>query len=121
VHLVFTTDGGAPLRRSHLSRYWRAAVAEVGAPHGTTFHDLRHLYASLIRHGESAKVVQARLGHARAAGTLDTYAHLWSDSDHRTRLASTASSPLLRTLCGLTRWRPDVPAGQAVDVGGVGR
>jgi integrase len=63
-------------------------VANAGAPHGTGFHDLRHFYASLlIRHGESVKVVQARLGHASAAETLDTYSHLWPDSDHRTRAA----------------------------------
>jgi integrase len=33
------------------------------------------------------KVVQARLGHATAAETLDTYSHLWPDSEDRTRLA----------------------------------
>ncbi|WP_307824937.1 tyrosine-type recombinase/integrase [Geodermatophilus bullaregiensis] len=55
---------------------------------GVTFHWLRHCYASLlIRHGESVKTVQARLGHASASETLDTYSHLWSDSDDRTRAA----------------------------------
>lgn len=50
-------------------------------------HDLRHYYASLlIRHGESVKTVQARLGHASATETLETYAHLWPDSDDRTRV-----------------------------------
>ena len=34
-----------------------------------------------------AKTVQARLGHANAAETLDTYSHLWPDSDDRTREA----------------------------------
>jgi integrase len=49
---------------------------------------LRHYYASLlIRHGESVKTVQSRLGHASAAETLDTYSHLWPDSDDRTREA----------------------------------
>ena len=49
-------------------------------------HDLRHYYASLlIRHGESVKTVQRRLGHATAAETLDTYSHLWPDSNDRTR------------------------------------
>jgi len=38
-------------------------------------------------HGESVKTVQARLGHANAAETLDTYSHLWPDSDDRTRAA----------------------------------
>jgi hypothetical protein len=51
-------------------------------------HALRHYYASLlIRHGESVKTVQARLGHASATETLDTYSHLWPDSDDRTREA----------------------------------
>jgi integrase len=31
------------------------------------------------------KTVQARLGHASATETLDTYAHLWPDSEDRTR------------------------------------
>ncbi len=31
--------------------------------------------------------MQHRLGHATAAETLDTYAHLWPDSDDRTREA----------------------------------
>ncbi len=54
--------------------------------HGYTFHSLRHYYASLlIRHGESVKTVQARLVHASASETLDTYSHLWPDSDDRTR------------------------------------
>ena len=51
-------------------------------------HALRHYYASLlIRHGESVKVVRSRLGHASAAETLDTYSHLWPDSEDRTRAA----------------------------------
>ena len=49
-------------------------------------HELRRYYASLlIRHGESVKTVQHRHGHATAAETLDTYSHLWPDSDDRTR------------------------------------
>ena len=59
-----------------------------GLPDGTGFHAIRHYYASLlIRHGESVKVVQSRLGHASAKETLDTYGHLWPDSDDRTRQA----------------------------------
>jgi hypothetical protein len=29
--------------------------------------------------------VRSRLGHASAVETLDTYSHLWPDSDDRTR------------------------------------
>ena len=88
--LLFTGDDGVALRRPWWSRVvWVPAVAAVeAAPVGTGTHDLRHFYASLlIRHGESVKVVQARLGHATAAETLDTYSHLWPDSDDTTRAA----------------------------------
>jgi len=55
---------------------------------GAVFHQLRHYYASLlIQHGESVKVVQARLGHATAAETLDTDSHLSPDSEDQTRTA----------------------------------
>ena len=85
---VFATPAGQPVRRTTFGSTWRAAVKAAGAPMGTGFHELRHYYASLlIRHGESVKVVQARLGHASAAETLDTYSHLWPDSDDRTREA----------------------------------
>ncbi len=63
-------------------------MRRVGVRADLTFHDLHHYYVSLlIRHGESVKVVQRRLGHKTAQETLDTYGHLWPDSDDRTRLA----------------------------------
>jgi integrase len=91
---VFATETGRPIHRTAFGKIWRRA-----AP-GTHFHELRHYYASLlIRHGESVKVVQARLGHASASETLDTYSHLWPDSDDRTRTAvdSVLSADLVRT------------------------
>ncbi|MEU7072786.1 tyrosine-type recombinase/integrase [Streptomyces narbonensis] len=43
-------------------------------PEGATMHDLRHFYASLlIHHGESIKVVQRNLRHAKPSITLDVY------------------------------------------------
>ncbi len=67
---------------------WGPAVLAVGLPKGTHFHELRHFYASLrIDGGESVKVVQSRLGHATADETLNTYAHLWPDTEDRSRAA----------------------------------
>lgn len=84
---VFTLDD-EPVSRQRQGHAWRPAVKTAGLPKGTGFHALRHYYASLlIRYGESVKTVQARLGHASAAETLDTYSHLWPDSDDRTREA----------------------------------
>lgn len=85
--LVFTNNEGAPLRRSAFWTEWNRALRHAGVP-TIRFHELRHFYASLlIRHGESVKTVQARLGHASASETLDTYSHLWPDNDERTRAA----------------------------------
>ncbi len=41
----------------------------------------------LIVSNLDVKVVQARLRHASAKTTLDTYGHLWPDSDETTRAA----------------------------------
>ena len=91
--LVFTTALGESVRRTSFSaQVWRPTVKAAGLPVRTRFHDMRHHYASLlIRHGESVKTVQARLGHATAAETLDVYSHLWPDSDDRTREAVDAA------------------------------
>ena len=81
---MFTSRNGHPVRPSTLWSAWRHMIKEAGVA-GATVHDLRHSYASLlIRHGEFVKTVQARLGHASASETLDTYGHLWPDSDDRT-------------------------------------
>lgn len=113
--LIFTAPRGGPVIRSKVGEAWRDAEVRVwaqgaGRPlgrdgripaatlaawvdahphgHGHRFHELRHFYAStLIAAGESVKVVQARLGHATAAETLDTYSHLWPDDDERSRAA----------------------------------
>jgi integrase len=59
-----------------------------GLPEGFSFHDLRHYLASLlIASGADIKTVQARMRHASARTTLDTYGHLWPDADETTRAA----------------------------------
>ncbi len=84
--LVFTTLRQAPVRRQTFNNAWTDALVRAGLPAGTHFHALRHYYASmLIAGGEDVKVVQARLGHASARETLDTYGHLWPESEGRTR------------------------------------
>jgi integrase len=86
--LVFTNTLGNPLRRNTAGDMWHRAAREAGLPAWATFHDLRHFYASLlISRGCSVKAVQKRLGHQSAMETLDTYGHLWPDSDDETRSA----------------------------------
>lgn len=75
-----------------IERAIRAHRGEAGLPAAFRFHDLRHYYASLlIAGGLDVKVVQARLRHASATTTLNTYGHLWPDSDESSR-ATVASA-----------------------------
>jgi integrase len=84
--LIFTNTQCRPLQRSAFGNVWRRVAVAAELPTGTTFHDLRHFYASLlIARGCSVKAVQKRLGHQSAMETLDTYSHLWPDSDDETR------------------------------------
>jgi integrase len=86
--LVFTLDDGRPVSRHAWAYLWHPAARAAELAPRTGLHALRHQYASLlIRHGESVKTVQKRMGHSSAAITLDTYSHLWPDADDRTREA----------------------------------
>lgn len=86
-HLV--TDGrGGQASPWLIDRAVRGVRNELGLPAAFRFHDLRHYLASLlIASGADVKVVQARLRHKSAKTTLDTYGHLWPDSDESTRAA----------------------------------
>ncbi|MGB4892451.1 MAG: site-specific integrase [Propionicimonas sp.] len=89
--LLFTTSHGHAWRWTTLGDVWRARMTAAKLD-GFDFHELRHYYASLlIRYGESVKTVQARLGHKSAEETLNTYSHLWPDSDDRSRDAVDAA------------------------------
>lgn len=84
---------GRPVAPYTIETAFRAARATVdGFPDGFRIHDLRHYYASLlIAAGLDIKTVQARLRHASAKTTLDTYGHLWPDRDESSRAAVTAA------------------------------
>ncbi|TCC51281.1 hypothetical protein E0H75_14265 [Kribbella capetownensis] len=84
------TDGaGGQASTWSIDRAMRSARKKVpGLPEGFRFHDLRHYLASLlIASRADVKVVQARVRHASAKTTLDTYGHLWPDADESTRAA----------------------------------
>ncbi|MDP9430885.1 MAG: site-specific integrase [Actinomycetota bacterium] len=86
---LFTTRTGAVYRHDYYgSMIFAAAVKRAGLPTGTTSHDLRHHYASvLLAAGESVVAVAERLGHENATLVLKTYGHLMPDSEDRTRRA----------------------------------
>jgi integrase len=80
------TDRCGPWIIERAMRDVRDKIDEL--PEGFSFHDLRHYLASLlIASGADIKTVQARMRHATARTTLDTYGHLWPDADESTRTA----------------------------------
>ncbi|MGW5685258.1 site-specific integrase [Nonomuraea sp. NPDC003754] len=79
---LITNRCGRIAQRKSFNECWREAVKKAGLPKGTRFHDLRHFYASgLIKANLNPKVIQARLGHATIAETMDTYGQLFPDQD----------------------------------------
>ena len=110
------TDCAPPWSIERAMRDVRRKVESL--PEEFCFHDLRHYLASLlIASGADIKTVQARMRHASARTTLDTYGHLWPYADESTRSAigaviaermdSAAKSPAdpLRTESGSSRRR----------------
>ncbi|MEV8037637.1 tyrosine-type recombinase/integrase [Streptomyces sp. NPDC086182] len=109
--LIFPNAEGRPVQRSPWARTWSGIVKRANAalevagrdervPVGTTLHDLRHYYASLlIKHRESVKTVQKRLGHSKPSITLDTYTHLWMEDEDTTRAAVEAALGDVPPMC----------------------
>lgn len=75
--LVFTLENGKAIHKRNLHRDMKDLCENVGLPWRRAFHGLRHAHASyLLARQVPVKVVQERLGHATAAFTLGTYAHV---------------------------------------------
>ncbi|MEU8371463.1 tyrosine-type recombinase/integrase [Micromonospora tulbaghiae] len=87
---LFEGEPGDPPHQNTVGYWWRKTCRDAGVA-GFTLHDLRHYYASgLIAQGCDVVTVQRALGHASAAVTLRTYAHLWPTAEDRTRRAAAA-------------------------------
>ena len=75
-NLVFTDALGKNLVRRTVVKHFKAVAQRVGIP-DARFHDLRHSFAvTSLQAGDDIKTVQANLGHATAAFTLDVYGHV---------------------------------------------
>lgn len=94
---VFCTRAGRALSSSSVSSQFRRVARRAGVD--TTFHALRHFYASsLIGAGASVVMVQRALGHANAAMTLNVYSHLFPGAGEGLR----GMVPQVRDLCGIS-------------------
>ncbi len=74
--LVFATRTGAPRSLASFSGSFRDFLVRVGLEH-TTFHTLRHTYAStLLSVGVEMYLTSALMGHAGIGTTINVYGHL---------------------------------------------
>jgi integrase len=75
--LVFTSGVGTLINPSNLRRRsFKPLLQRAGLPQ-IRFHDLRHTCATLLlSRNTNPRLVQALLGHATVAITLDTYSHI---------------------------------------------
>jgi integrase len=74
--VVFKTVWGEPINSDSLAKHFKSILEVAGLPR-IRLYDLRHTAATLaLAAGVPPKVVSEQLGHASAAFTLDTYAHV---------------------------------------------
>jgi integrase len=75
--LIFTHPDGSPWGKSHQQRPLREACRRAGIDPPTSFHIMRHTYAShLVQAGVPLAVIAANLGHKDTRMTERHYAHL---------------------------------------------
>jgi hypothetical protein len=74
--LLFKTPSGQPINADYLAKQFKSLLRLAGLPI-IRLYDLRHTAATVaLMAGVPTKVVSEQLGHASAAFTLDTYAHV---------------------------------------------
>jgi integrase len=79
---VFAGALGGPLHVNSLVCRFERLMTRAAVPR-LRFHDLRHTAATLmLANGEHPKKVQAQLGHANIAITLDRYSHVTEGMQH---------------------------------------
>lgn len=80
-------DDSRPWHDNLVDYRWRSTRTDAGM--SFKLHELRHYFASgLIAAGCDVVTVQRAMGHASAATTLSTYAHLWPSAEDKTRAAA---------------------------------
>jgi len=74
-------------RRDYYNReIWKPAVTAAGLLPDTTFHDLRHTFASTaLAEGVPISEVSRWLGHKSITTTVDLYGHLVPEASGRAR------------------------------------
>lgn len=79
---VFTNNSGGYNISGNLNNKLHRICRNAGLPSDIHLHSLRHTHASLlINSNVTAKVIADRLGHSTTKTTLDTYSHVFAESE----------------------------------------
>lgn len=106
--LVFPSSEGCRVNHENvMNRHFRPLLRRGGIRQ-VSFHSLRHSNASLrIQSGQNIKYISTQLGHSSIKITLDTYGHLFRDSEFTKQQVGLLESslrsvrnPLETTGCG---------------------
>jgi integrase len=80
-NLVFPSTVGTPRNPSNLRKHYNQLLAAAGVPK-ITFHDLRHMAASImLNNGVPVLVASHILGHAQPSTTMNMYGHEFTDQE----------------------------------------
>ena len=80
---VFPSPVGGPISPDSVLHMLHRVLKRAGLPR-VRFHDLRHTFATLaLQNGVDVKTVSGMLGHFSAGFTLDTYAHVTTESQRQ--------------------------------------
>ncbi len=82
--LVFTNKSGGFYLGGNINSKLKRVIAGTGLPQDLHLHSMRHTHASLLINSDvAARVIADRLGHSTTKTTLDTYSHVFAESEAR--------------------------------------
>ena len=82
--LVFTNKSGGFYLGGNINQKLKRVIAGTDLPQDLHLHSLRHTHASLLINSDiPARVIADRLGHGTTKTTLDTYSHVFKESEAR--------------------------------------
>ena len=80
--LVFTNKSGGFYLGVNMNNKLKRIIVGTDLPQDLHLHSMRHTHASLLINSDvAARVIADRLGHSTTKTTLDTYSHVFAESE----------------------------------------
>ena len=86
--LIFTNKSGGFYLGGNINQKLKRVIKGTDLPQDLHLHSMRHTHASLLINSDiAARVIADRLGHSTTKTTLDTYSHVFAESEARAATA----------------------------------